>query len=43
MKLVYLGLRNISSNRGGESGIGTYGWKIALNTLVVRFPGRLKL
>jgi putative transposase len=43
MKLVYLGLRNISSNRGGESGTGTYGWKIALNTLVVHFPGRLKL
>lgn len=43
MKLIYLGLRNISSNRGGESGTGTYGWKIALNTLVVHFPGRLKL
>ncbi|MCD2191773.1 IS256 family transposase, partial [Actinomycetospora sp. SF1] len=35
MKLLYLGLRNISSNRGGESGTGTHGWKIALNTLVV--------
>lgn len=43
MKLVYLGLRNISSNRGGESGTGTYGWKIVLNTLVIHFPGRLKL
>ena len=43
MKLLYLGLRNISSNRGGESGTGTHGWKIALNTLVVHFPGRLKL
>lgn len=43
MKLIYLGLRNISSNRGGESGTGTHGWKIALNTLVVHFPGRLKL
>jgi putative transposase len=41
MKLLYLGLRNISSNRGGESGTGTPGWKIALNTLVRLFPGRL--
>ena len=43
MKLLYLGLRNISSKRGGESGTGTHGWKIALNTLVVHFPGRLTL
>ena len=39
MKLLYLGLRNISSKRGGESGTGTWGWKMALNTLVVLFPG----
>ena len=37
MKLLYLGLRNISSKRGGESGTGTHGWKTALNTLVVLF------
>jgi putative transposase len=43
MKLLYLGLRNISSKRGGESGTGTWGWKKALNTLVVLFPGRLPL
>lgn len=43
MKLLYLGLRNISSKRGGESGTGTWGWKQALNTLVVLFPGRLPL
>jgi putative transposase len=43
MKLLYLGLRNISSKRGGESGTGTQGWKTALNTLVVLFPGRLCL
>ena len=43
MKLLYLGLRNISSKRGGESGTGTCGWKMALNTLVVLFPGRLPL
>lgn len=43
MKLLYLGLRNISSHRGGESGTGTHGWKTALNSLVIHFPGRLKL
>jgi putative transposase len=43
MKLLYLGLRNITSKRGGPSGTGTWGWKTALNTLVVLFPGRLPL
>ena len=43
MKLIYLGLRNISSNRGGESGTGTYGWIKALNVLAEIFPGRLNL
>jgi hypothetical protein len=43
MKLIYLGLRNISSKRGGKSGTGTWGWKVALNTLAVLFPGRLPL
>jgi len=43
MKLLYLGLRNISSERGGESGTGTQGWKIALNTMCRLFPGRLPL
>jgi putative transposase len=43
MKLLYLGLRNISSKRGGGSGTGTHGWKVALNTLAVLFPGRLPL
>jgi len=41
MKLLYLGLRNISSHRGGDSGTGTHGWKVALNTLVCLFPNRL--
>lgn len=41
MKLLYLGLRNISSQRGGESGTGTQGWKTALNILVTYFPGRI--
>ena len=43
MKLLYLGIRNISSQRGGESGTGTHGWKVALNTLVRYFPGRLPM
>jgi putative transposase len=43
MKLLYLGLRNISSVRGGESGTGTAGWKVALNTMSRLFPGRLPL
>jgi putative transposase len=41
MKLLFLGIRNISRKRGGESGTGTHGWKKALNFLVVEFPGRL--
>ncbi|WP_414942913.1 IS256 family transposase [Amycolatopsis sp. cmx-11-51] len=41
MKLLYLGLRNISSQRGGDSGTGTHGWKVALNTLINIFPGRI--
>jgi putative transposase len=41
MKLLYLGLRNISSHRGGISGTGTRGWTVALNTLVSLFPNRL--
>jgi putative transposase len=41
MKLLYLGLRNISSQRGGDSGTGTHGWIVALNTLANLFPGRL--
>jgi putative transposase len=41
MKLLYLGLRNITSQRGGESGTGTHGWKVALNTLINIFPGRI--
>jgi len=43
MKLIYLGLRNISSHRGGDSGTGTHGWITALNTLAAVFPGRLPM
>lgn len=43
MKILYLGLRNISSERGGYSGTGTHNWKVALNTLSQLYPGRLIL
>lgn len=43
MKLLYLGIRNISTQRGGEAGTGTWGWKQCLNYLVRRFEGRLPL
>lgn len=43
MKLLYLGLRNISSERGGFSGTGTRNWTVALNTLSQLFPGRIPL
>jgi putative transposase len=43
LKLIYLGLRNISSERGGYSGTGTPNWTVTLNTLARRFPGRLPL
>ena len=42
-KLLYLGLRNITSQRGGPSGTGTWGWKQALNPLVTLFPHLLPL
>ena len=43
MKLIYLGLRNISSERGGYSGTGTRNWTAALNALAAMFPNRLPL
>lgn len=43
MKLLYLGLRNISSERGGYSGTGTPNWTVALNTLARLLPGRIPL
>lgn len=43
IKLLYLGIRNISTKRGGTSGTGTWGWKQALNALVTLFPERLPI
>ncbi|WP_433873883.1 hypothetical protein [Saccharopolyspora sp. CA-218241] len=42
-KLVYPGLRNITSIRGGPSGTGTWRGKLALNTPVILFPERIPL
>jgi putative transposase len=43
IKLLYLALRNINPERGGDLGTGTYGWKKALNAFAMHFPGRLPL
>ncbi|WP_299305475.1 transposase, partial [uncultured Brachybacterium sp.] len=43
IKLVYLGIRNIETHRGGELGTGTQGWHQALNAFAVQFPNRLPL
>ena len=40
---LYLAIRNIGNNRGGELGTGTQGWKQALNAFVITFAGRLDL
>jgi transposase-like protein len=41
LKILYLTIRNIGNNRGGELGTGTQGWKQALNAFAITFPGRL--
>ena len=43
IKLVYLGIRNIETTRGGDLGTGTQGWHQALNAFAVQFPNRLPL
>lgn len=43
IKLLYLALRNINPERGGDLGTGTYGWKKALNAFALHFPGRLPI
>lgn len=40
-KILYLAIRNIGHQRGGELGTDTHGWTRALNTFVINFPGRL--
>jgi transposase-like protein len=41
LKILYLAIRNISDQRGGELGTGSHGWKQALNAFAVAFPGRI--
>jgi putative transposase len=43
IKLLYLGIRNIDTRRGGPSGTGTQGWKQALNAFAIHHPGRLPI
>lgn len=43
LKLIYLAIRNITNERGGEAGTGTQGWTACLNQLAVYFPGRLNI
>ena len=43
VKLLYLALRNIRPERGGDLGTGTHGWKQALNAFAIHFPGRLPI
>lgn len=35
LKILYLGIRNIGSRRGGELSTGTWGWKRALNAFAI--------
>lgn len=41
LKLLYLATRNITTERGGDAGTGTWKWKECLNQLAIYFPGRL--
>jgi putative transposase len=43
IKLLYLALRNMNPERGGDLGSGTYAWKQALNAFAIHFPGRLPI
>lgn len=42
MKILYLAIKNIGTQRGGALGSGTLGWKRALNVFAIAFPGRLE-
>jgi len=43
LKILYLGIRNIGHDRGGELGTGSHGWTQALNAFAIHFPGRLPI
>ena len=41
LKLLYLAIRNINTQRGGPQGTNTPGWKACINQLAIRYPQRL--
>ena len=43
LKLLYLAVRNITTERGGPAGTGTWGWKACLNALAIYFPNRINI
>jgi putative transposase len=43
LKILYLAISRMSTDRGGEIGTNTQGWKQALNALAITYPGRLNL
>ena len=43
LKILYLAISRISTDRGGEIGTNTQGWKHALNALSITYPDRLTL
>jgi transposase-like protein len=43
LKLLYLAVRNITTERGGTAGTGTHGWKACLNALAIYFPDRINI
>lgn len=43
LKLLYMAVRQISTERGGELGTGTWGWSRALNAFAIHFPGRITI
>jgi len=43
LKIFYLAICNINTDRGGELGTNTQGWKQALNVMTMTYPGRINL
>ncbi len=43
LKIFYLGIRNIGSERKGALGTGTREWHRALNAFAISFPNRLPI
>lgn len=43
LKLLHLAVRNITTERGGEAGTGTWGWTNCLNQLAIYFPERFNI